>query len=160
MEQSQRSARADATLALQVRGALVAITVAILGVFAVAFWIRPYDDRDGRPLTIGTHRQIGLPPCTFYRWTGLPCPSCGMTTSFAHLVRGDVWNSVRANAVGTLLAGFCLVLIPWNLACAWRGRLYLVTSIEWILTRLVIGFLILLLGRWLIVVAMTYFTSH
>jgi xanthine/uracil permease len=83
-----------------------------------------------------------------------------MTTSFAHLVRGDVWNSVRANAVGTLLAAFCLMLVPWNLACALRGRLYLVTSIEWILTRLVIGFLILLLGRWLIVVAMTYFTSH
>jgi hypothetical protein len=158
MERFQRSARPDATLALWVRGALVGITFGILAVFAVALWIRPYD-RDGRPLTIGTHRQIGLPPCTFYQWTNLPCPSCGMTTSFAHLARGDVWNSLRANAVGTLLAAFCLVLVPWNLACASRGRLHFVGSIERFLTRLVIGFLILLLGRWLIVVALTYFAS-
>ena len=49
-----------------------------------------------------THRQLGLPPCTFKEMTGLPCPSCGMTSSFALLVRGDVMNSLRANAVGTL----------------------------------------------------------
>ena len=158
MERFQRSARVDAALALWVRGALVGITLGIVAIFAVAFWVRPYD-AGGRPLTLGTHLQIGLPPCTFYRWTGLPCPSCGMTTSFALLVRGDIWNSLRANAVGTLLAAFCLALVPWNLACAFRGRLFLVTSIERVLIRLVAGFLILLLARWAIVVALRYFAS-
>ena len=55
-----------------------------------------------------------MPPCNFKTWTGKPCPSCGMTTSFALLIRGDVANSLRANWVGTLLAGFCMVLIPYG----------------------------------------------
>ena len=31
-----------------------------------------------------------MPPCNFVLMTGKPCPSCGMTTSFALLVRGDI----------------------------------------------------------------------
>jgi Protein of unknown function (DUF2752) len=147
--------RADTALARWVRGTLVGIAAGLAAVFAVALWIRPYDP-DGRPLVMGTHRQIGLPPCTFYSLTKLPCPSCGMTTSFALLVRGDIWNSLRANAVGTLLAAFCLALIPWNVASAIRGRLYFVGSWEQVLTRLVIAFLILLIARWLIVIGLMY----
>src|SRR5262249_58677244 len=82
-------------LALWVRGILVALTVGVVAVFAIALRLNPYGT-DGRPLRMETHRQLGLPPCTFYLMTGLPCPSCGMTTSFAFLVRGDLVNSVRA----------------------------------------------------------------
>ena len=35
---------------------------------------------------MGTHQQLGLPPCNFVTLTGYPCPACGMTTSFALLV--------------------------------------------------------------------------
>jgi hypothetical protein len=37
------------------------------------------------PSEIGhsTHMQLGLDGCTMLRWTGIPCPMCGMTTSFA-----------------------------------------------------------------------------
>jgi hypothetical protein len=79
-----------------------------------------------------------------------------MTTSFTLLVRGDIWNSLRANAVGTLLAVFCLVFIPWGLLCAVRGRLYVISSIESTLTRLVVIFLVLMLVRWGIVLAATW----
>ena len=154
MERYRLKSREDAKLARWVRGTLVGITVGIGVVFAIALWIRPYD-QDGRALLLGTHRQIGLPPCSFYAWTKLPCPSCGMTTSFALLARGDVWNSLKANAVGTLLAGFCLALVPWSLASAARGRFFFVGSLERALTRLVIAFLVLLLCRWLIVLALT-----
>ena len=34
----------------------------------------------------GTHRQLGLPACGWQTNMGLPCPTCGMTTSF--LTRG------------------------------------------------------------------------
>jgi hypothetical protein len=155
MERFQQSVRSDANLARWVRGTLVGISAGLLAIFAVALWIRPYDQY-GRPVAMGTHRQIGLPPCTFYALTKLPCPSCGMTTSFALLVRGDLWSSLRANAVGTLLAAFCLALIPWNVACAVGGRLYFVGSWERVLTRLVTVFLILMLARWLIVVGLAY----
>lgn len=70
----------------------------------------------------GTHELLGLPPCSFQRLTGMPCPSCGLTTSFCHFVRGDLVSSLKANAVGTLLAALCLASIPWGLHGAATGR--------------------------------------
>ncbi len=50
----------------------------------------------------GTHQQLGLPPCGFLMITGYPCPSCGLTTSWAYLVRGEILNSLKAQPFGTL----------------------------------------------------------
>jgi hypothetical protein len=105
-----------------------------------------------------THTQIGLPPCTFKRMFGVPCPSCGMTTSFALLMHGDPANSLRANAVGTLLAMFLLALIPWSLVSAVRGRAVFIQSMERALTVVVGVFLVLMLARWLVVLALTWWT--
>jgi lysophospholipid acyltransferase (LPLAT)-like uncharacterized protein len=130
-----------------VRVALVVIAAALVGVFTVAVYLDPYNP-DGTPRDKETHRQLGFPRCTFYDLTGVPCPSCGMTTSFALLVRGDVLNSLRANSVGTLLAVFCLGVIPWALASVYRGRLCWVRSLERSLTVLLTIFLFVLLLRW------------
>ena len=138
-----------------VRGTLVGVALALIAVFAVAIWLKPYDD-DGAPLRMATHRQMGLPPCTFFATTGLPCPSCGMTTSFSLLMHGDVVNSLRANAVGTLLALFCLMLIPWCLASAVWKRTLFVRSVERMLTLAVLGFLSLMLLRWGIVLVLAW----
>jgi hypothetical protein len=140
----------DRALARWVRVTLVVVTACLLAVFVVAWWLYPYA-ADGKPLTMETHRQLGLPPCTFYLLTGYPCPSCGLTTSFSLLVRGDLINSLRANAVGTLLALLSLGLIPWALICACKGHYYFITSGERALQRLVLVFLALLLGRWFFV---------
>lgn len=133
-----------------VRLILVVLAVLLIGVFALASWLQPYDE-NGAPRRDETHRQLGLPPCTFKLVTGKPCPSCGMTTSFALLMRGDVWHSLQANAAGTLLALLCLVFIPWGLACALFGRPFVIYSLERALTRLVILFLLVMLARWCIV---------
>lgn len=53
---------------------------------------------------LGTHRQLGLPPCGFVTVTGLPCPTCGMTTAFAHTVRGQFGAAIRCQAAGFLSA--------------------------------------------------------
>jgi hypothetical protein len=66
-------------------------------------------------------------------------------------MHGDLVNSLKANAAGTLLALGCLAFIPWALLCAVRGRRYLIQSFEWALVRLVVVFLVLMLGRWAIV---------
>jgi Protein of unknown function (DUF2752) len=74
------------------------------------------------PRGFGTHTQLGLAPCPFYRMTGHGCPSCGMTTAFAWFARGRLDRSWGANPVGALLAPTCVALIPWLLAGAARGR--------------------------------------
>jgi hypothetical protein len=137
------------------RGLLLGVALGLVGVFAIAWWLDPYGS-DGSPLLMETHRQLGLPPCTFKEITGLPCPSCGMTTSFALLVRGDLGNSLRANAVGTLLAGLFLLLVPWCLASAARGRTLFVRSVEKAVTLTVLAFLGLMLLRWAIIVGLAW----
>lgn len=74
------------------------VAAAALAVLITAASLSP----DGR--NIGTHRQLGLPPCGFLSMTSLPCPTCGMTTAFAYTVRGQVLSAVRAQAGGFLLA--------------------------------------------------------
>jgi hypothetical protein len=139
--------------AIWVRGSLVSVALALTAVFGIALWLDPYS-ADGTPRRMETHRQLGLPPCTFYAVTGVPCPACGMTTSFALLVRGDVANSARANAVGTLLAVCGLVLIPWCVTGAWMGRTPFVRSPERVIAFAVITFLTLMLLRWIVVVSL------
>jgi hypothetical protein len=57
----------------------------------------------------GTHTQIGLPACRSMVVDGVPCPSCGLTTSITSAVHGNFGASLRANVFGTLLF-FALVL--------------------------------------------------
>lgn len=124
--------------------------VGLVAVFVTAAWIDPYD-ADGQPLRHGSHTRLGMPPCEFYVAFGKPCPACGMTTSFALLMHGDVVNSLRANFVGTLLALFCLALVPWSLYISCRGRYLWVRSIERASLWAAGVVLALLLVRWGIV---------
>jgi len=88
---------------------------ALLGLLFVAAMLKP------SPLHQGTHRQLGLPPCTFSALFGLPCPTCGMTTSWAHLVRGEWMRAMQSNAGGAVLGVLALAAAPWLLGSAWRG---------------------------------------
>jgi hypothetical protein len=132
-----------------VRGVLLAVGLGLATVFGVAFVINPYAP-DGTPRSMATHQQLGMPPCNFLVLTGKPCPSCGMTTSFALLVRGDVAASMRANWAGTLLAGFWAVLMVWAFAGVVRGRMLFIRRGrgELTATLIVAAFLVLTLGRW------------
>lgn len=97
------------------RTLLVAWSLFLLAGFAVAGRLKP------DPRGFGTHEALGLPACTFRQIAGVPCPSCGMTTSFAHFVRGELITAGRVNAAGLLLAACCAVQIPWCWVSAWRG---------------------------------------
>jgi Protein of unknown function (DUF2752) len=133
-----------------VRGGLIAMAASMVFVFYLATRVQPYFD-DGTPMRQASHRSLGLPSCRFQEMTDLPCPSCGMTTSFALLVRGDVWNSMRANWVGTGLAVFCLLFIPWSVVSTFCGRFLWVRNVEGVLAFLVGVFTVLMLGRWVII---------
>jgi hypothetical protein len=157
-EEPEEVLEAMPALRAWVRGTLVGTALALTAVFAVAVWLNPYHD-DGSPRRMATHQNMGLPPCTFYASTGLPCPSCGMTTSFSLLMHGDLANSLRANAAGTLLAVFCLALIPWCLASAVCRRTLFLHSVERALTLVVLVFLSLMLLRWGIVLVWAWWTG-
>jgi hypothetical protein len=158
IDETQQPLEVIPVLGPWVRGALVGAALGMAAVFAVALWLDPYQ-ADGAARRMETHRQLGLPPSTFYLTTGLPCPACGMTTSFALLVRGDVLNSLRANAVGTLLAAFCLLFIPWSLTSAAAQRPLFIRSMERAFTLVVIGFLVLMFLRWVIVLSLGWWSG-
>jgi hypothetical protein len=138
-----------------VRGTLLALAAGWITVFGIAAWLNPYA-ADGTALRMETHTQLGLYPCTFKVLTGLPCPSCGMTTSFALLIHGDVWNSLKANAVGTLLAMFGLIFVPWSVASAYCKRTLFINSVEQALLWLITSFVGLMLLRWAIVLVLAW----
>ncbi|MCC6124234.1 MAG: DUF2752 domain-containing protein [Pirellulales bacterium] len=100
----------------QTRSLLAALGVGLVVLLMIAAFLQPDKTH------YGTHRQLGLPPCSFYLLVGAPCPTCGMTTSWAHLVRGEILASCRANAGGALLGMLAILAVPWSLATAIRGR--------------------------------------
>lgn len=118
----QFSARspADPTVGSKLRWLLAAAGLVLVGLLTIATQLRP------APEGLGTHQQLGLPPCAFLTLFKIPCPSCGMTTAWAHLVRGNLALAVAANGGGALL-GICAALaIPWTLVTAFRNRWWIV----------------------------------
>jgi hypothetical protein len=111
---------------------MVCSALGLAALLAVARCLEP------DPRGFGTHTQLGLPPCAFATVTGRRCPTCGMTTSFSWFARGRFDRSWRANPAGSLLAPTCLVLIPWLLVGAARGRPVGVRSLEGPLITLVV----------------------
>jgi hypothetical protein len=95
---------------------LVSVGAGLVGLFATAACLTPSDRG------YGTHQGLGLPPCTIVQWYGMRCPSCGMTTAWAHMTRGDVVQAVQANAGGALLALAAAWIGPWMLASGVAGR--------------------------------------
>ncbi len=100
--------------------------------FVLAYQLEP------DPRGFGTHQQLGLPGCTFRVVFGVPCPSCGMTTSFTHFMRGDIIESARANVAGLLLAIVCLVQIPWCWLSVYYGCYWRVSNPETVLVWLLL----------------------
>ena len=88
----------------------------IIGAFALALSLQP------DPQGMGTHQQLGMPPCTMYMLIGLPCPTCGMTTAFAHMVRLQVFDAFRSQPFGVLVFLSALLSAGWCMATILRGR--------------------------------------
>ncbi len=90
--------RAAAPVPWAGRGLAAGLALACLAVLVVAAGLTPSPDG------FGTHRGLGLAECAFLARTGLPCPACGMTTSFAWFVRGNVVASLYVQPMGAVLA--------------------------------------------------------
>ncbi|MEM0914087.1 MAG: DUF2752 domain-containing protein [Planctomycetota bacterium] len=87
-----------APMHVQRRLIAAAVATGAATVLGLAAWVSPA--REG----YGTHTQLGLPPCGFELATGLPCATCGMTTSFAHAAEGNFLASFLTQPAGFVLA--------------------------------------------------------
>lgn len=144
---SDSSAISQRWLSPRQRFTVAVAGVMLAGLLATAAVLRP------NPAGLGTHRQLGLPPCTFqviFQWR---CPSCGMTTSWAHFVRGRWRVAWRTNAGGMLLALSSAIGAPWLIGSAARGRWLLVRPNDWGLLVICFVILVVTLGQWLIRIA-------
>ncbi|MEC9374691.1 MAG: hypothetical protein VYC34_12640, partial [Planctomycetota bacterium] len=57
---------------------------AFIAVLIVAATLTPSPDGHG------THTRLGLTPCPWVLTLNKPCPTCGMTTAFAHAADGQL----------------------------------------------------------------------
>lgn len=80
------------------RGVALLVAGACLGLLVTAATLPP------SPAGVGSHQRLGLKQCQFLQTSGLPCPSCGMTTSFAWFVRGNFLASLYVQPMGFVLA--------------------------------------------------------
>ena len=101
----------------RLRDRLIASLVALAGasLLGLAAWMEP--ESSGQ----GTHQQLGLQACGFLSLTGLPCATCGCTTSVALAADGRLGAAVLNQPFGAAVA---LALACLTLVCAyaaWRG---------------------------------------
>lgn len=92
------------------------IAGAAISVLLVALSIQP--NQRG----ISTHAQLGLAPCQFEARTGMPCMTCGMTTSFAWFVRGNLLASLYVQPMGTIMALLTVMAVWTGGYVAFTGR--------------------------------------
>ncbi len=90
--------------------------VALVGLLLVARWLQPAAEG------FGTHRQLGLPPCSMVVLFGKRCPTCGITTAWAYWTRGKLREALGASVSGTLLAWLATMTAPWLMISAYRGQ--------------------------------------
>lgn len=81
---------------------------------ALGAWMQPSDKGHG------THRQLGLPPCSWMMMYDMPCASCGMTTAGSNAAHGRLWTAFRTQPAGATIA----ILSSVVAAAATVGALY------------------------------------
>jgi hypothetical protein len=59
--------------------------------------------------------------CLFQRFTGRPCPGCGMTRAILRLSQGDVAGSLRVHPLGIALAAAYLAVLAGTAVGLVRG---------------------------------------
>ncbi len=73
------------------------VSLGALSVLLTAVMLKPSGEGHG------THTQLGMPDCAWTASLDMPCPTCGMTTSFAYAAGGDLLASLATQPLGFLL---------------------------------------------------------
>ncbi|MDP7637353.1 MAG: DUF2752 domain-containing protein [Phycisphaerae bacterium] len=143
---SRTSRCVPAALAVRGRGLLVALPC--WAVLLTAWSLTP------RPAGFGTAEQLGLPACSWMTEKGIPCPTCGLTTSLAAAAQADFVAAARAHAFGVVLFFGLVALALTGTGQALTGRNWLARirfRLWWVVVA-VVG----LLGGWTVNLAAGY----
>ena len=119
-----------------------------MGTLVLAGLLRP--DPRGR----GTHQQLGLPPCSLLVVAGIPCPACGMTTSWALATKGQFREAFATHVSGTLLALLALAAGFVASIVAVQGKRLSWQPRSGALAVGAVGLALLTLGEWIMRLAM------
>jgi hypothetical protein len=95
---------------------LAATLVGVLGIAVLGLVLTP----DARG--VGTHEQLGLPPCLTMELWNVPCPGCGVTTSLALASSGRFGASLANQPFGFALWLAGVLFIAWCWVQHARGR--------------------------------------
>ncbi|MBN2560736.1 MAG: DUF2752 domain-containing protein [Phycisphaerae bacterium] len=120
------------------------VALACVAVLGVARYLEP----DARGY--GTHEQLGFYPypCSFVLTTGLPCPTCGMTTAFSFIMHGHPWLAFKSQPAGAVLCVATIGLLVLALYVVVRGRVVCVNWDRIGPVRVSVGVGLLILGGW------------
>lgn len=136
--------RVSTTLTNRLVGlALLLPAGAVLG---IAAWLHP------DPAGVGTHRQLGLGGCIVLTLTGVPCPMCGMTTTFSLMAHGRVFDALLNQPFGVVLFVTTAVAAMVGAVDLARGRGLWRSGLGWVLrheTRVASLILVGLFAGWI-----------
>jgi len=102
------------------------------------------------PLPVqGGKSLMGLPDlCLFHRWTGHPCPGCGITRSVVCLAHGHIAEALRFHPLAPIAFGFLVAATLQRLPLPDRLRPSARFWTPRVQTLCYGGLVILLLGIW------------
>ncbi len=140
------------------RSNAIALLLVVIIYFAGARFVIS-DPRADEPMhfVIPFAQDMPVFHCPFRTITGIPCPICGITTSSALIVRGDLAGSFHAHPLGPLLALGMALVIPISVLRLISGKDDYATREEGKLNRLVLWMLLAMIAfSWALILLRHY----
>jgi len=97
----------------------------------------------------GTHTLLGLPPCGMLISTGKPCPTCGVTTSFALAAHGRFGESFVTQPFGLILFILTAGGLLFTMTTVAAGRSWYPLATRWSVPSFIMALVILGLLSWM-----------
>lgn len=106
---------------------------------------------------MGTHQQLGLEPCGFLTFVGIPCMMCGMTTSFSLYMNIQILDGFNNQPFSVIIfAGtvFTLILAALDIIDPRRRLLRFIDTLQQADRKFYIGLLLLFFSSWILKIIM------
>jgi hypothetical protein len=71
---------------------------------------------------VNPSRPLPIELCLLKTWTGLSCPTCGLTRAVCHALQGDWAASLGFHPAGILVVVSLVGWVTWMSLEAWRGQ--------------------------------------